>query len=102
MAKSSEAVSEKEIQSVAALFARVNDPRDMRRMLDEILTPAELHDLALRWQLVQRLHAGVPQRRIATDLGISLCKITRGSRILKQPQGVIRGILESRKPQNIE
>ena len=87
-------VSAKDIQAVADLFAGVSDPQDMRRMLDEILTPAELRDLALRWRLVQRLHAGAPQRRIATELGISLCKITRGSRILKRPQGVIRGILE--------
>ena len=42
------------------------------------------------------LQAGVPQRRIAEELGISLCKITRGSRILKRPQGVIRGILEKK------
>ena len=87
-------LSEKDIQDVADLFAGVADRRKMRQMLDEILTPTELRDLALRWQLVQRLHAGAPQRRIASDLGISLCKITRGSRILKRPRGAIRGILE--------
>ena len=94
MVQGAEIVGEKEIQDVAALFAGVTTPQEMRRLLDEILTPAELRDLALRWRLVQRLHAGVPQRRIATELGISLCKITRGSRILKQPQGVIRSVLE--------
>ena len=87
-------LNEKDLQAVAEFFAGVSDRRSMRRLLAEILTPAELHDLALRWHLVQQLHAGVPQRRIAAELGISLCKITRGSRILKQPQGVIRGILE--------
>lgn len=96
MAKSIGAVSELNIQEVADLFAAVSDRHAMRRMLDEILTPAELRDLALRWRLVQRLQAGASQRKIAAELGISLCKITRGSRILKQPQGVIRGILERR------
>jgi TrpR family trp operon transcriptional repressor len=81
---------EAELQAVAELFAGVSDPQTMRRLLDEILTPAELRDLALRWELMKRLHAGVAQRRIAAELGISLCKITRGSRILKQPQGVLR------------
>jgi TrpR family trp operon transcriptional repressor len=95
-------VGEKDIQAVADLFAGVSERLDMRRLLNEILTPAELRDLALRWRLVQRLHAGEPQRRIAAELGISLCKITRGSRILKQPQGVIRGILGKKKPQNVE
>ncbi len=89
-------VSEKEIQDVADLFADVAHRRTMRQMLDEILTPTELRDLALRWKLVQRLHAGTPQRRIASDLGISLCKITRGSRILKRPRGAIRGILKQK------
>ena len=96
MAKDAGKVSEADIRAVADLFARVSAPRDMRRMLDEILTPAELRDLALRWRLLQRLQAGAPQRRIAAELGISLCKITRGSRILKRPRGVIRGILGRR------
>ena len=95
-------VGEKDIQAVATLFASVSERQAMRLLMDEILTPAELRDLALRWRLVQRLHAGAPQRQIAAELGISLCKITRGSRILKRPQGVIRGILGKRKPQNVE
>ena len=87
-------VDEKDVQAVAELFVRVSDRQEMRRLIEELFTPAERHDLALRWRLVQQLHAGVPQRRIAAELGISLCKITRGSRILKQPKGVIRGILD--------
>jgi TrpR family trp operon transcriptional repressor len=94
MATGAGEVNGNDIREVAELFAGVSDRQEMLRLLDEILTPAELRDLALRWRLVQRLHAGVPQRRIAGELGISLCKITRGSRILKQKNGVIRGILE--------
>lgn len=97
MARRVEAVSEQDIREVAALFAGVPNRRNMRRMLDELLTPSELYDLALRWKLLQRLQAGFPQRRIAADLGVSLCKITRGSRILKLPQGVIRGMLERKE-----
>ena len=95
MARRAQAVGEGDIAAVAALFTRVRGRRAMRRLLDEILTPAETRDLALRWRLVQRLHAGVPQRRIADELGISLCKITRGSRILKRADGVIRGLLDA-------
>jgi len=95
-------LDERDIQAVADLFAGVSDRQEMRRLIDEIFTSAERHDLALRWRLVQQLHAGMPQRRIAAELGISLCKITRGSRILKQPKGVIRGLLGKKKPQNIE
>jgi len=93
-----QAVGEADIQAVADLLASVRHAQAMRQLMDEILTPAEARDLALRWRLLQRLQAGEPQRRIARDLGISLCKITRGSRILKQPGGVIRGILNQRPP----
>ena len=87
-------VGEEDIRAVAVLLADVRDRRTMRQVLEEILTPAELHDLALRWRLLQQLHAGAPQRRIAEELRISLCKITRGSRILKKQDGAIRNILE--------
>jgi TrpR family transcriptional regulator, trp operon repressor len=87
-----------DIRAVVELFASVHGRRDMRRLLEEMLTPAEVHDLALRWRLVQCLHAGEPQRRIASELGISLCKITRGSRILKRPGGVVRRLLDRPAP----
>ena len=50
-----------------------------------LLTPAETADIAARWALVKALKNKIPQREIARDLGISLCKITRGSRELKKP-----------------
>jgi TrpR family trp operon transcriptional repressor len=91
--------SETEVDGAAMLaeiFAGIRSRRRMRRFLEEILTPAELCDLVLRWRLLQRLHAGVPQRRIAEELRVSLCKITRGSRILKRPGAVTAGILHAK------
>lgn len=67
----------------------------MQRFLNEILTPAERRDLALRWRLMKLLHAGVPQRKVAARLGVSLCKITRGSRVLRRPGSVSRRLLDS-------
>ena len=60
----------------------------MHRFLAEVLTPSERRDLTLRWELMRRLKQGVPQRQIARDLGISLCKITRGAKILKEEHSV--------------
>ena len=48
-----------------------------------ILTPREREKIALRWKLVCLLEKGVTQRAIAARLGVSLCKITRGSHELK-------------------
>lgn len=36
------------------------------------------------------LAEGIPQRQIAEELGVSLCKITRGARILKQTDSVTK------------
>ena len=58
------------------------------QILEEIMTPAELDDLSLRWLLMKKLKLGLPQRRIAEELHISLCKITRGSKVLKNPSSL--------------
>ncbi len=71
----------------------------MQRFLEEMLTPAERKDLALRWALMQRLMDGVPQRHIAEELGVSLCKITRGAKILKQNDSISKHHLMSRRHQ---
>jgi TrpR family trp operon transcriptional repressor len=97
MTRETQATGDDDIRMVAAIFAGIHDPEAMRRFMDEILTPAEARDLALRWQLLQRLHAGVAQRRIADELGVSLCKITRGSRILKRPGAVTAAILDAQQ-----
>ena len=39
------------------------------------------------------LLAGRTQRSIAAELGLSLCKITRGSRELKSPNSICRKLI---------
>ncbi len=84
------------LRELAAVFATVRVPEDMVRLFGDMLTQAERHDLILRWRLLKMLDAGVSQRQIAETLGISLCKITRGSRVLKQPDSVITTLLKQR------
>jgi len=55
---------------------------------------AEADEIAKRWALVKRIAEGVPQRAIAAELGLSLCKITRGSRELKKESSSFRRMLE--------
>jgi TrpR family trp operon transcriptional repressor len=81
---------------VAEAIAKLSSADQVSQFLDEILTPAERHDIELRWELLERLKAGIPQREIADQLGISLCKITRGSRILKDTKAIIPTLLEKR------
>jgi TrpR family transcriptional regulator, trp operon repressor len=71
------------------VFCSVKDRKEMKRLFSEVFTPAELEDLTLRWKLLAQLADGMTQRDIAKDLGISLCKITRGSRLLKDKKSIM-------------
>jgi len=75
------------------VFARISDFEEMKSFIEEILTPKEIQDLALRWKLLQELNRGKTQRSIASQYGISLCKITRGSKILKKDNSITKKIL---------
>jgi TrpR family trp operon transcriptional repressor len=63
-------------------------------LLTELLTESEINTLLLRWELMKRLREGQTQRKIAGDLKISLCKVTRGNKILKNPRAATTKILE--------
>ena len=72
-------------------------PADTEDFLVDLLTPAEWREVVLRWQLVKQLNAGVHQRDIAKNLGVSIAKITRGSRVLLNKNGGFNKILKLKK-----
>lgn len=72
------------LQEMSLALSRTQDPRLVADFLESILTEYELGEVTSRWALVKLLSEGVTQRSIARDLGLSLCKITRGSRELKR------------------
>ena len=79
---------------IACYLAATNSPEKIQNFLESILTPAELHDLGLRWELVKMLDRGMSQRQIAGELHVSLCKITRGSRELKKKNSILKEAVE--------
>lgn len=92
-------ISKKHIADLFALFASVKDEKEAKLLLVDILTPQELESLAERWQLIQELAKGTPQRDIAEKLGISISKITRGSRMLQFGEGGFTYFLKKMKKQ---
>jgi len=80
------------IDELAAALARTDDGGFIADFLHCLLTPAEMADVAGRWALVKELKRKVPHRKIAKSLGVSLCKITRGSRVLKKPDSAFARI----------
>lgn len=85
-----------EYKDLIEVFSNTTDPEDMAKLFEEMLTPSEQKAILLRWNLMKDLYQGLPQREIAASYGISLCKITRGSKILKQKDSYCRKILSDR------
>ena len=83
-------------KEITQILSEITDPDEIEKFLNEILTDNERKDLSLRWDLMRKLHDGIPQRAISAELGISLCKITRGSKILKSGDSIINKLLNSR------
>lgn len=75
----------KELLSV--LCAVALDRQLLYEFWEDLLTPREQIDIAARWQIVKQLDRGVKQRKIAKNLGVSISKITRGSRELSNKNG---------------
>ena len=81
------------LKELSRILALTTDEELIEAFFRELLTPAETADIAARWALVKALEQKIPQRAIAKNLGISLCKITRGSRELKKPNSAFREML---------
>jgi TrpR family trp operon transcriptional repressor len=81
------------IREIAAVLARLRDPELIAAFLRGILTRRELEEVGGRWELVKLLARGESQRAVARQLGMSLCKITRGSRELKKRNSAFARVL---------
>jgi TrpR family transcriptional regulator, trp operon repressor len=76
------------------VISGIKDKDELAQLFKDLFTPAELDDLTLRWKLLKDLHQKIPQRKIAEKYSISLCKITRGSKVLKKKECVVSNILK--------
>lgn len=82
------------LKELSISLAQINDPLLIERFLKSILTPNEIEEVSTRWALVQLLDKGMSQRKISKKLGLSLCKITRGSRELKKNNSAFKEVIE--------
>jgi TrpR family transcriptional regulator, trp operon repressor len=83
---------ETNLAEMARAFAGA-DPALIEEFFFSLYTPAEADEIAKRWALVKEIARGRPQREIAKELGLSLCKITRGSRELKKEGSAFKRML---------
>ena len=82
------------LDELCSALCKIDDVNLMKDFFACLLTPAELSDIAMRWLLVREIDKGTTQREIARMFGMSLCKITRGSRELKKENSAFRQVLD--------
>ena len=93
MMKKDDPAVEENLSELAAALAETRDASLIKSFLRRLLTPSEAADIAARWALVKALEQKTPQREIAKTLGLSLCKITRGSKEMKNPDKAFQKML---------
>lgn len=77
-----------EISEISTFLANAKSQKEIESFFMEILTNTELDTLSKRWRILNMLSTGCTQREIAKELKVSLCKVTRGSKILKNKNSV--------------
>lgn len=91
-----EKLEEETIRELCKIFT-TTDEELVYNFIKCLFTPAEIKDIANRWLLVKEIDKGTTQREIAKMFGMSLCKITRGSKELSKPDSAFRKILDTIK-----
>lgn len=78
------------------VLVRIDDAAQMRAVLIDLCTPAELRALSERWRVAQMLaNCEKSYREISADTGVSTTTIGRVARFLKdEPHGGYRLLLE--------
>ena len=77
------------ISEIANILSSISNSDDMEIFIEEVLTPSEIITLSKRWRILKMLKEGRTQREISNELKVSLCKVTRGSQILKDKNSVV-------------
>lgn len=82
------------LNQISEILSKIKSKNDLENFLLEILTKSEVETLSKRWRILTMLKEGYTQREIAQELNVSLCKVTRGSKILKDKNAIITKYLD--------
>jgi TrpR family trp operon transcriptional repressor len=71
------------MKQIIKILNSLENENEIHKFFGEIFTQNELDTLSKRWRIMELLAQGKTQRDISSILNVSLCKVTRGARILK-------------------
>lgn len=82
------------IKEIAKAINSIHTEEDICSFFKELLTETEINTLSKRWCILKMLSNGKTQREIANDLNVSLCKVTRGAKILKDKKAITPKLIQ--------
>ena len=82
--------TEKGKEDLLNIVLSIKDKEELKSFIDDMCTEEEVEEVVQRYLLMDALYKGKSQRDIARDRSMSLCKITRGSKMLKKKDGFMR------------
>ncbi len=68
---------------------QVDNKEDFEKVLEDLLTPAEICELWDRIEILKQLKENIPQREIANKLWISITTVSRWNRLLSYQRKAI-------------
>ncbi len=76
-------------------FMKASKTEDqLKSFLHVMLTPKEYKENIIRFEILSRLNKGETQRSIASDLGIGIATVTRGSHELGRGAKVFKKVIQ--------
>lgn len=85
------------IKDLIDSVVKIDSEVEMESFFKELLTESEIETLSKRWRILRMLNEGTTQREIAKELQVSLCKVTRGAKILKDEKSVLAKMIKEKK-----
>ncbi len=76
------------IAEISEILSKM-DKDEIYNLFQELMTTSEIDTLSKRWRILKMLKSNCTQRQIASELEVSLCKVTRGAKILKKSNSVV-------------
>ena len=77
------------IEEISDIILDLNSKDEIQQFLSELLTDTEISTLSKRWRILKMLSQNLTQREISKELNVSLCKVTRGAKILKDKNAIV-------------
>ena len=86
------------IKEISKLVKNIDSETEVINFFKELLTESEIETLSKRWRILELLKQGYTQREIAKELKVSLCKVTRGAKVLKDKKSILaKYLIEEKK-----